>query len=201
MSAAGPGKVTVVHDPKGGPGHVGFPPGPTAVTALLTRPAYGPVDELTSARLRRVCAEVFGSRPCLHAHLKLLDARGAWYAERAITVWRATHPDAFFGLVRHVVSSQFDGPRPDPDVETWLAAGRPSDRLLWPAYDLIATARYGRASIATPRTGEPEGAVGLVDDAIRTWPEGHLASFVSAYGRIEPWLERHAIVLPPIDFE
>lgn len=190
-------------DLKGGPGHADSPSRRREVTALLTRPACGPVDELTRARLGRVCGEFFGPHPCLQAHLGLLDARGAWYAERAITAWRAVHVDSFFGLVRHVVTTQFDGPRPSPDIETWLAAGRPDDPVLGPAYDLIALARYGHQPDdgILPRTDPATGAVSAVDAAIARWPSGQLSSFVNAYARLETWLHRHAISLPPIDFD
>ena len=46
------------------------------------------------------------------------------------------------GLVRHVVRTQSDGPAPDPDVEGWLRAGRPShDRELGDAYEAMACVR------------------------------------------------------------
>lgn len=171
-------------------------------TAIAARPAYGPVDEVTRARLRRQLIEFFGSHPSLDAHLALLDARGAWYAERALTVWRRDHLDAFFGVVRHVVRTQFDGPPPSPDVEGWLQAGRPDDRQLAEVYDLIALCRYGHKPEdgVLARHGEPGPAVTAIDHAIASWPKGQWFHFVNAYARFEVWIERLAITLPAIDF-
>lgn len=41
----------------------------------------------------------------------------------------------------------------------------------------------------------------VVDAAIQNWPVAHVASFVSAYSRIEPWLERHKISLLRLTFD
>lgn len=38
-------------------------------------------------------ASHLGEFPTLDAHLDLLDARGGWYAERALGAWASRHPE------------------------------------------------------------------------------------------------------------
>ncbi|HEX2904511.1 MAG TPA: hypothetical protein VHO01_13740, partial [Jatrophihabitans sp.] len=88
-------------------------------------PAAAALDDLARARIRRTLAARFGDLPTLTAHVELLDTRGAWYAARAMHAWPTHQGDSFFGVVRHVVRTQLAGPPSAPDLEAWLAAGRP----------------------------------------------------------------------------
>lgn len=177
---------------------------PRGVLAHLTPigdpPEAGPLDELSRARVRRLLAGFFGEFPTLDAHLALMDTRGAWYAERALGAWSASQPDAFFGVVRHVVRTQMPGPVPTPDVEGWLAAGRPDAVDLAPLWDELNTHRYStaRRAPADPRRGSKDGVTAF-DDIVRGWPGGCLDRFVLAYASLEQVLERRAMVLPPIE--
>jgi hypothetical protein len=163
-------------------------------------PAARPLDELSRVRLRRVLAGWLGECPTLDAHLALLDTRGAWYAEKAMGAWSADVPDSFFGLVRHVVRTQLDGPPPQPDIEGWLAAGRPADPQLAHAFDLLHSGRYApaRRPAITTRPATSPGTEHL-DAVILGWPTGEFAGFVNAYAKLERVMERRHVTLPPID--
>ena len=103
----------------------------------------------------------------------------------------------FFGVVRHVIRTQCDGPSPDPDVEGWLAAGRPEDQRLAGAWDLLNLGRYGARTLpATPRTGSPDPGIFALDEVLRRWP--HLPTFVNSYARVERFVEDSSITLPPL---
>ena len=163
-------------------------------------PAAGPLDALSRVRLRRALAGYLGEFPTLDAHLDLLDTRGAWYAEKALGAWSAEHPDGFFGLVRHVVRTQLDGPPPEPDIEAWLAAGRPADEVLASTWDTMLAFRYPpshRPETTGRRAADP--AVTCVDDIVAAWPTGQLDGFLRAYGALEQILERRHFMVPPID--
>ncbi len=172
------------------------------VNPLDAAPTPGPLDELAAIRLRRMLIEFFGPFPTLDAHLALLDRQGAWYATKALGAWSSQLPDAFFGVARHVVRTQLPGPAPTPDIEAWLAAGRPGhDQELAGAWDKVRSHRY---------PGPPEGpivdraastpaAVARVDEIVSGWPADHFGGFVYAYASIECVLETRQIVFPPID--
>ncbi len=174
---------------------------PTAAAA----PLAGPLDEVGRAGITRRLTRHFGPTPTLAAHVALLDTRGAWYAARVLPAWPATDPDAFFGLVRHVVGTQLPGPVPDPDIEGWIAAGRPGGALggLW---DAVAAARYPdpdpdhrhRPCSARP-SGTPAAAVTAVDRVLAGWPAEHLEGFVRAYAVVEALIDAGAIRLPHHD--
>ena len=135
-----------------GSGHGDLPV--TRRSAMLGQKA--PADQVSLMRLRRVLDLVFGEIPLLEFHLELLDSRGVLYATHAAGSWENDLPEMFFGVVRHVIRTQCDGPSPDPDVEGWLAAGRPEDQRLAGAWDLLNLGRYGARTLpATPRTGRP----------------------------------------------
>jgi hypothetical protein len=157
-----------------------------------------PADELSLMRLRRVLAEEFGDIPRLEAHLELLDSRGVLYATHAASAWKGDAPAMFFGMVRHVIRTQCDGPAPDPDVEGWLAAGRPTEPDLEYAWDLVNLCRYGTDPSGAPRRHGPiDPAVALLDDVLRRWP-GHVGTFATPYGRVEHALESSKLILPPL---
>jgi hypothetical protein len=169
-------------------------------TALSGAPAADPMDEVTRARLRRLIAGWLGEFATLDLHLDLLDARGAWYAEAALGAWTRTHPDSFFGVVRHVVRTQLPGPTPDPDLEGWLALGVPDEPMLAERWRALRILRHGSAARARlhPRTQEPVGSVARVDEIVRSWPDEHFDGFSLAYARLEQVLERRGVVLPPV---
>lgn len=154
-------------------------------------------DEMSLARLRRVLDDRFGSIPILEHHLALLDSRGVLYATHTAAIWENELPEMFFGVVRHVVRTQCEGPAPDPDVEGWLAAGRPDDAQLASAWDLINLGRYGAEAVpARSRTGAPDPAVARLDAILRQWP--HLGTFVTTYARVERFIDDSGIILPPL---
>lgn len=178
--------------------HLGSALRPTAEV-----PLPGPVDEFTALRLRRSVLAFFGEVAAIEHHLALLDARGAWYATRAMGAWNPQQPGAFFGLVRHVVRTQMGGPAPDPDVEGWVAAGLPDDTRLAAAWDLIRERRYSLAA-SEPAEGRPgvvAEAVLRMDQIVTDWPAEQFDAFVFSYAAIEQVLERRARAnpLPPID--
>lgn len=160
-------------------------------------PAAAPLDEFTRARTRLLLVNYFGEFATLDAHLDLLDTRGAWYAERALGAWSARLPEAFFGVIRHVVRTQMDGPPPNPDVEGWAAAGRPADRQrLARFWDLITSLPGFPVPAATP-----DRAAGShpLDTVLLYWPEDELdGSFLLPYVKLELTLARRALALPPI---
>jgi hypothetical protein len=166
------------------------------MTSAARYPAAEPVDELELARLRRTLVNRFGEFNLLDLHLAMLDARGAWYAAAAAECWSPALRHEFFGLVRHVVRTQMPGPAPDPDVETWLAAGRPKDSHLATAWDLVA-AESAHQFIAK-RGGKPSAAVRRLDHYLMKWPAADLATFAQAYARFEAVLVTHHVTLPPI---
>lgn len=176
------------------------PGDPAHLQQLGEPPVAAALDELGRARIRKVLAGWLGEFPTLDAHVALLDSRGAWYAERVLGAWPAHSPDTFFGLVRHVVRTQLPGPAPDPDVEGWLAAGRPHGPL-GPVWDEFNALRYppGWRPPARRRSGQLEGHVARVDRVLRAWPAGHLDGFTLGYVKTEHILERRRIVLPRYD--
>ena len=169
----------------------------TAKTDILG-PKTAP-DQVSITRLRRVLRDHFDEIPLLEAHLALLDSRGVLYATHAAANWAQSNPDTFFGLVRHVVRTQSDDAPPDPDVEGWLAAGRPSnDQRLGDAWDLINVSRYSTDPLpATPRPTMTSPEVERFDEVLRQWP-AHVATFATAYWRVEWAIEARGIELPPI---
>lgn len=171
----------------------------TKTTAKTT--ALGPKtapDEVAITRLRRVLAVHLGEIPQLDAHLALLDSRGVLYAAHAAENWSDLTASTFFGLVRHVIRTQCEGPVPDPDVEGWLAAGRPADRDLGDAWDLLNLARYTADPPApTPRPAGVAPAIEQFDSMLRSWP-AHMSTFAGTYCRLEWFIERNAIAIPPI---
>lgn len=165
-------------------------------------PALGPKtapDEVAIARLRRVLADHLGEVPLLEAHLALLDSRGVLYATHAAQSWSDLNAETFFGLVRHVIRTQCEGPVPDPDVEGWLAAGRPEEEMLGFSWDLINVSRYSLDPLTpAPRSaGMTDPAIEEFDELLRTWPD-HVSTFATTYCRLEWYVEAHGITIPPI---
>lgn len=168
-------------------------------TDLGRPPAAAPLDQITRARLRRLLVSFFGEFATLDRHLDLVDARGAWYAEAALGAWSPEQPDGFFGLVRHVVRTQLDGPAPAPDIEGWLRAGVP-------AGDEELVGRWRHIRLLHPdHQREPEhprveitAAIAATDEVVASWPAEHWGAFVLAYVKLERVLTRRAITLPPI---
>jgi hypothetical protein len=159
---------------------------------------YAPADEVALARLRRVLSAQFREIRLLDAHLALLDRRGVTYATHAADAWRSDSIDMFFGIVRHVIRTQCDGPTPTPDIEGWIAAGRPGDRDLGDAWDRINLCRYGTGPHAAPaRAAVVDPEITALDEVIRRWP-AHIGSFATAYARVERFIETSSITLPPL---
>ncbi|NHC12676.1 hypothetical protein [Motilibacter deserti] len=160
------------------------------------------LDELTRRRLGRQIEARLGPIPLLDLHLDVFDPRGTRYAELALPAWDSAIPDAFFGLVRHVVRTQLSVPSeaPDPDVETWLAAGRPADPHLGAAWDQLAEQRYAGATASGPHrlASRDDGSgprVARMDRIVRAWPADQLFVFAVTYGAVERLAEQNA--LPP----
>lgn len=164
-------------------------------------PDAGPLDEFTRARLTAIARGYFGDLDTLPHHIALLDARGAWYAEQVITEWPEKLPDSFFGVVAHVIATQLPDPAPQPDLDTWLAAGCPDDPVLAARWEQV---RGLRSLDGTPRPiftrphGDLEPTVRFLDHAIETWPEEHWANFLLAYVKVPFSMARRGFVLPPI---
>jgi hypothetical protein len=183
----------------------GHLPASLKAAAETQAPAAGPVDEMTAARLRRDIETYFGDVPGVEHHLALLDARGAWYALRAMGAWDPAQPLTFFGLVRHVVRTMLPGPAPDPDVESWLEAGRPQVPDLAAAWDRIRACRTGHAELsatdALVRPTKVSDPVARMDAIVAAWPADLFDDFVLAYASVERILERRAEhpPLPPIE--
>lgn len=97
-----------------------------------------------------------------------------------------------------MVRTQCEGEPPEPDVEGWLAAGRPdSDVDLAGAWDLLNLGRYGSQALSpASRSGVPDPAVAHLDEVLRTWP--HLRTFVTTYARVEQFIEAGSRTLPPL---
>jgi hypothetical protein len=119
--------------------------------------------------------------------------------------WSHRQPDSFFGLVRHVVRTQLGGPTPQPDVESWLAAGRPGDPELADLWDHIrALAAQGGLTVPDGDRGsvtaddDAIAAAETLDGVLTEWPAEHLEEFLLAYVKLEIVLERRGITLPPI---
>lgn len=160
-------------------------------------PVATALDEFTRARTRVLLVSYFGEFATLDAHLDLLDMRGAWYAERALGSWSPRLPEAFFGVIRHVVRTQMDGPAPSPDVEGWAAAGRPAaEPRLAQIWDQITTL----PGFALPAgTSDRDEGTHPLDQVLLGWPEaGFDGSFLLPYVKLELTLSRRAIALPPI---
>lgn len=170
-------------------------------TATTSTQALGPKaspDEIAIARLRRVVAIQFGDVPLLDAHLSLLDSRGVLYATHVAEHWSDQTVEFFFGIVRHVVRSQCDGPAPDPDVEGWLATGRPEDPTLGFAWDTINAVRYPTSTRpATTRSAATEPAIARMDEIVADWPD-HITTFARTYCQLEAFIELRGITIPPI---
>ena len=153
-------------------------------------------DEMSLARLRRAIGVHLGDVPLLDAHLALLDSRGVLYATHAIRNWSDLHPEAFFGLVRHVIRTQCEGPAPNPDVEGWLAAGRPVDDELGLAWDLLNVVRYGNDALPTtlrPALVAPE--IEAFDELLSAWDVG---AFADAYCKMELFISLRGVSLPAL---
>lgn len=177
-------------------------PAGTARTAVaIGAPAAGPVDAFTRVRLTSMLLGYFGDFPTFGAHLDLLDARGAWYAEQVMAAWSPTQPDAFFGLVAHVVRTQIPGPA-HPDLDAWIAAGQPADPHLAERWAEIRNLKAldGRDRPARRRDAiEPlEDHIEALDAAISTWPPEHWELFLLAYVKLDLTLAHRKITLPPI---
>jgi hypothetical protein len=170
-----------------------------ALTASV--PAAGPLDPFTRARLRSILATYFGEFPAIDLHLDLLDTRGAWYAERALGAWSPAQPDAFFGVVTHVVRTQLGGSTPQPDVEGWVAAGRPiHDRRLAVLWDEVHALWSLTGSRIPVHDREPDASAAActLDSVLTRWPDQLIDSFLLAYIKLEITLRRRHVVLPPI---
>lgn len=143
--------------------------------------------------------DAFGDIPGLESHLGLLDARGVLYATHGAANFSSESPLMLFGVVRHVVRTQSTHEPPDPDVEGWLAAGRPQlDPDLQKAWDVLNLCRYGRDPIEAPPRPEPaSAAIRHLDTILLHWPGG-LSNFGTTYGRIEQYIESNGITLPPL---
>jgi hypothetical protein len=173
----------------------GHPAAGPVVATIGPAPLAGPADPLSLRRLRHAIVARMGEVLSLDAHLALIDTRGAWYAWHAVNAWEPDQGEALFGLVRHVVRTQLAGPPPAPDVEGWLAAGRPRDRELIGAWDQVLEARWPNA---VSIVGRQAGAGHSLDAVVTRWPAGQFAGFVHAYATVEATLERHAIQIPPV---
>lgn len=178
---------------------------PTAAPALAevvgNVPPAGPVDCVTVRRLRRAIGDHLGEVPNLDAHLGLLDARGAWYGWHTVAAWDPAQGEAFFGLIRHAVRTLFPGPAPAPDIEGWLAGGRPSRAALAGTWTRVLEARYpGRTvgSLPFPITVRPAGVHHHVDMIVAGWPELGLDGFIHSYATLEATVDVHGITLPDI---
>lgn len=162
----------------------------------------GPVDEFTKARLRVMLTEAFGPMPAIDLHLDLLDVRGAWYAERAFTSWSREHPDSFFGLVQWVVSEQMPGPSPEPDVYSWLAAGRPGDQRmadLWDSVFTLCAKADPDFHSRLPESGPAvDAAAARLEARLDVWPDDLLEAFELAYVKLPLVLRRKRFAMPPI---
>lgn len=158
-------------------------------------PAYGRPDPLSLRRLRHAIEHRLGHLTTLDAHLGLLDARGAWYAWHAVHAWDPDQGEALFGVVRHVVRTQLPGPTPQPDIEGWLTAGRPANRVLAAAWEQVLIARWPEPPRVVVRAAT---APHPVDEVVAHWPARQFPGFVHAYATVEATLETHAITLPPI---
>ena len=167
------------------------------MTAKTT--ALGPKarpDEISRARLRRTLVQHFGEADSLDAHLALMDSRGVLSATHALEIWSALAPQTFFGLVRHVIRTQCEGPVPDPDVEGWLAAGRPDDDELALTWDLLNLTRYGDEALpARSRPAHVDSAIELFDALLRDWD---VCVFADAYCKVELFIRLRGVTLPPI---
>jgi hypothetical protein len=140
--------------------------------------------------------------PALDLHLDLLDVRGAWYAERAFTSWSDQHPDSFFGLVQWVVAEQMPGPVPQPDVYSWLGAGRPNAERLASVWDsvftLCATADPQFDARLPERRPEVHAAAARLETRLAEWPDDLFETFVLAYVKLPLVLRRKRFVMPAI---
>ena len=169
-------------------------------------PTAAPVDEFTRARLRHLIADRFGDFETLDLHLDLLDARGTWYAERAMDAWPATQGESFFGVVNHVVATQIPGPAPTPNIEAWLEAGRPThDRCLAEIWDEAnGLARSGGFDVpahdrgSDPVSADVVAAAQTLDRVLDGWPAEHVVGFLRTYINLKIVLRRRNIVLPPV---
>lgn len=184
------------------PGPADLRPGrrlPWHLTPEGEPPIAGPLDELSRARLTRQLRGYLDDTPVLDAHVALLDTRGAWYAAKALGAWAPEHPDSFFGLVRHVVRTQAPGPPPQPDVEGWLAAGRPEGPLgeIWDGMRGLRHQQSRRPAVTGRQQLTP--AIEHLDEVLLAWPHQHLERFTRAYAALELVLERRHLALPPID--
>ncbi len=156
-------------------------------------------DQVALARLRRTLVTQFGPIPAMGSHLDLLDARGVTYATQVAPVWTEGPAVMLFGVVRHVVRTQCAGGVPAPDVEGWIAAGRPADPDLGAAWETVALARYDVLPTAhATRRGSLDPQVARLDDVLGRWP-GPIATFAAVYGHLERVIETGKITLPPID--
>lgn len=175
--------------------------GSPVVAILGEAPGPGPVDAVTERRLRRAIDMHLGEVRNLDAHLGLLDARGAWYGLHTAAAWDPAQGEAFFGLVRHAVRTLMPGPVPAPDIEGWLAAGRPAQVRLAGAWSRILEARYPGCAVGSlpfPLVARPSRTDHHVDAIIDRWPTGGFGGFVHAYATLEATLDTHAISLPDV---
>jgi hypothetical protein len=157
----------------------------------------GPADQVSLMRLRRVLADRFDEIPLLEHHLDLLDSRGVLYATHTAGIWENELPEIFFGVVRHVVRTQCQGPAPEPDVEGWLATGRPREENLGAIWDQLHLGRYGTpAGSAVARGDAPDPGVARLDDVLRRWP--HIPTFITTYARVEHFIDAAGVTLPPL---
>ena len=176
----------------------------TALSAVATLdvPEAGPLDKFTRVRITAMLRGYFGDIATLEAHVTLLDTRGAWYAEQVMGAWSDRQPDAFFGLVAHVVRTQLAGPAPQPDLDRWISDGRPADPGLGARWDQVRELKNldGSQRPLRVRGGLPgDSPIGTsLDDTVAAWPEEHWEKFLLAYLKLDLTLARRGVALPPI---
>lgn len=176
------------------------PPSPDLPrTAVVGEPpAPGPADVVAVHRLRRAITEHLGEVPNLQAHLGLLDARGAWYGWHAAPAWDPDQGEALFGVIRHVVRTQLSEPPPAPDVEGWVAAGRPRDPLLALVWGRVVAARWPGGGAPVPLAERAPGVAHPLDEVLAAWPADGLDGFIHAYAVVEAAIEDRGIPMPSV---
>lgn len=189
-----------------GDSHPGFDPGAAAAGAVSSAaeasrsqaPAAAPLDEVTLTRITNLAEAHLDPTPALAAHMRLLDTRGAWYAEQVLTHWCSAQPDAFWGLVNHYVRTHLAGPTTALDLPAWVAAGPPEEPGLRRRWDSVAT------NIPQPvidrllaERGRPtRDQVAATDTLVGEWPGEHWNRFVHAYVLVESVLSARGLQIP-----
>ncbi|HCB07320.1 MAG TPA: hypothetical protein DEQ43_24240 [Nocardioides bacterium] len=164
-----------------------------------------PVDDLLYYRLKVWLVVEFGDYPEeIDHHLDLLDRRGALYAAATLENTRWERLDLYFGVVRHVVTTQCTGGPPPTDIEGWLAAGRPdSDHVLDVAWDQLNERRYGgRALPITSRSADtlaadPDRAASVLKmDQLMADPR--YTGILAGYADVSKFIEDVKFEFPPL---